>query len=103
MVVAGPSPTHVRESSLHVTNTTYSGLQEHRIIVYTATGQKAQPKVHLAPGWPQGQSHVAPGWVFLLDDDRPASPNLPHGQIPSAMLFQMPMLFEYRQVPPKLT
>jgi hypothetical protein len=24
-----------RESSLHVTNTTYSGLQEHRIIVYT--------------------------------------------------------------------
>jgi hypothetical protein len=34
-----------RESSLHVTNTTYSGLQEHRIIVYTATGQKAKPKV----------------------------------------------------------
>jgi hypothetical protein len=28
----------VRESSLHVTNTTCSGLQEHRIIVYTATG-----------------------------------------------------------------
>jgi hypothetical protein len=26
-----------RESSLQVTNTTYSGLQEHRIIVYTAT------------------------------------------------------------------
>jgi hypothetical protein len=37
----------LRESSLHVTNTTYSGLQEHRIIVYTATGQKAKPKVHL--------------------------------------------------------
>jgi hypothetical protein len=36
------------ESSLHVTNTTYSGLQEHRIIVYTATGQKAKPKVHLS-------------------------------------------------------
>jgi hypothetical protein len=30
-----------RESSLQVTKTTYSGLQEHRIIVYTATGQKA--------------------------------------------------------------
>jgi hypothetical protein len=28
--------------------TTYSGLQEHRIIVYTATGQKAKPKVHLS-------------------------------------------------------
>jgi hypothetical protein len=38
----------VRESSLHVTNTTYSGLQEHRTIVYTATGQKAKPKVHLS-------------------------------------------------------
>jgi hypothetical protein len=38
----------LRESSLHVTNTTYSGLQEHRIIVYTATGQKAKPKVHLS-------------------------------------------------------
>jgi hypothetical protein len=37
-----------RESSLHVTNTAYSGLQEHRIIVYTATGQKAKPKVHLS-------------------------------------------------------
>jgi hypothetical protein len=37
-----------RESSLHATNTTYSGLQEHRIIVYTATGQKAKPKVHLS-------------------------------------------------------
>jgi hypothetical protein len=37
-----------RESSLHVTNITYSGLQEHRIIVYTATGQKAKPKVHLS-------------------------------------------------------
>jgi hypothetical protein len=37
-----------RESSLHVTNTTYSGLQEHRTIVYTATGQKAKPKVHLS-------------------------------------------------------
>jgi hypothetical protein len=37
-----------RESSLHVTYTTYSGLQEHRIIVYTATGQKAKPKVHLS-------------------------------------------------------
>jgi hypothetical protein len=31
-----------RESSLQVTKTTYSGLQEHRIIVYTATGQKAR-------------------------------------------------------------
>jgi hypothetical protein len=39
---------HERESSLHVTNTTYSGLQEHRILVYTATGQKAKPKVHLS-------------------------------------------------------
>jgi hypothetical protein len=37
-----------RESSFQVTNTTYSGLQEHRIIVYTATGQKAKPKVHLS-------------------------------------------------------
>jgi hypothetical protein len=37
-----------RESSLQVTKTTYSGLQEHRIIVYTATGQKAKPKVHLS-------------------------------------------------------
>jgi hypothetical protein len=37
-----------RESSLHVTNTTYSGLQEHKIIVYTATGQKAKPKVDLS-------------------------------------------------------
>jgi hypothetical protein len=37
-----------RESSLQVTKTTYSGLQEHRIIVYTATGQKAQPKVHMS-------------------------------------------------------
>jgi hypothetical protein len=36
------------ESSLQVTKTTYSGLQEHRIIVYTATGQKAKPKVHLS-------------------------------------------------------
>jgi hypothetical protein len=27
---------------------TGSGLQEHRIIVYTATGQKAKPKVHLS-------------------------------------------------------
>jgi hypothetical protein len=31
-----------RESSLHVTNTTYSGLQEHRIIVYTATGYEME-------------------------------------------------------------
>jgi hypothetical protein len=38
----------LRESSLHVTKTTYSGLQEHRIIVYTATGQKAKPKGHLS-------------------------------------------------------
>jgi hypothetical protein len=38
----------VRESSLHVTNTAYSGLQEHRIIVHTATGQKAKPKLHLS-------------------------------------------------------
>jgi hypothetical protein len=36
------------ESSLHVTNTTFSGLQEHRIIVYTAAGQKAKPMVHLS-------------------------------------------------------
>jgi hypothetical protein len=41
------SPGH-RESSLHVTNTTYGGLQEHRIVVHTATGQKAKPKVHLS-------------------------------------------------------
>jgi hypothetical protein len=41
-------PEYLRESSFHVTNTTYSGLQEHRIIVYTATGQKAKPKVHLS-------------------------------------------------------
>jgi hypothetical protein len=52
--VAMPSPVDYialdceRESSLHVTNTTYSGLQEHRIIVYTATGQKAKLKVHLS-------------------------------------------------------
>jgi hypothetical protein len=38
---------YVREL-VTVTNTTYSGLQEHRIIVYTATGQKAKPKVHLS-------------------------------------------------------
>jgi hypothetical protein len=38
----------LRESSLQVTQTTYSGLQEHRIIVYTATQQKAKPKVHLS-------------------------------------------------------
>jgi hypothetical protein len=31
-----------RESSLQVTKTTYSGLQEHRIVEYTATGQKAR-------------------------------------------------------------
>jgi hypothetical protein len=37
-----------RESSLQVTKTTYSGLQEHRIIVYTATGQKAKPKVRMS-------------------------------------------------------
>jgi hypothetical protein len=37
----------VSESSLQVMKTTYSGLQEHRIIVYTATGQKAMPKVHM--------------------------------------------------------
>jgi hypothetical protein len=37
-----------RESSLQVTKATYSGLQEHRIIVNTATGQKAKPKVHLS-------------------------------------------------------
>jgi hypothetical protein len=30
----------LREISLHVTNTTYSGLQEHRIVVYTATFQR---------------------------------------------------------------
>jgi hypothetical protein len=27
---------------------TFCGLQEHRIIVYTATGQKAKPKVHMS-------------------------------------------------------
>jgi hypothetical protein len=45
-------PTHVlafnhedeRESSLQVTKTTCIGLQEHRIIKYTAAGQKAKPK-----------------------------------------------------------
>jgi hypothetical protein len=41
-------PSAERESSLHVTNTTYNGLQEHRIIVYTATGQKAKQLVHLS-------------------------------------------------------
>jgi hypothetical protein len=39
------------ESSLHVTNTIYSGLQEHRIIVYTATGQKAMPKISSRQPW----------------------------------------------------
>jgi hypothetical protein len=43
-----------RERSLQVTKTTYSGLQEHRSIVYTVTGQKAKPKVlpyivHMSP------------------------------------------------------
>jgi hypothetical protein len=51
----------LRESSLHVTNTTYSGLQEHRIIVSTATGQKAKPKVHLSmEGTVTGNSSKAP-------------------------------------------
>jgi hypothetical protein len=31
-------------SSLQVTKTTYSGLQEHRIMKYTATGHKAKAK-----------------------------------------------------------
>jgi hypothetical protein len=47
-----------RESSLYVTNTTYSGLQEHRIIVYTATVQKAKPKVHLTFISNVGLSHA---------------------------------------------
>jgi hypothetical protein len=34
----------LRESSLQAKKTTYSGLQEHRIIVYTATGQKTKAK-----------------------------------------------------------
>jgi hypothetical protein len=38
----------LRESSLQVTKTTYGGLKEHRIIVYTATGQKVKLKVHLS-------------------------------------------------------
>jgi hypothetical protein len=38
----------VRESSLKVTKTNFSGLQQHRTIVYTATGQKAKPKVHMS-------------------------------------------------------
>jgi hypothetical protein len=33
---------------LQATTTTFSGLQEHRIIVYTATGRKAKPKVHMS-------------------------------------------------------
>jgi hypothetical protein len=37
--------------------TTYSGLQEHRIIVYTATGQKAKPKVHV---WYACTVHTSP-------------------------------------------
>jgi hypothetical protein len=37
-----------RESSLQVAKTTYSGLQEHRIIVYTVTGQKAKLKVRMS-------------------------------------------------------
>jgi hypothetical protein len=41
------SLTTKRESSLQVTKPTYSGLQEHRIIVYTAAGQKAKPKVYI--------------------------------------------------------
>jgi hypothetical protein len=44
---AGQIRRHIeRESSLQVTKATYSGLQEHRIIVYTATGQKAKPKAY---------------------------------------------------------
>jgi hypothetical protein len=35
---------------LQVTKTTFSGLQDQRIIVYTATGQKAKPKVHMSTG-----------------------------------------------------
>jgi hypothetical protein len=37
-----------RASSLQVTKTTYSGLQEHRIIKNTATGQNAKPKVRMS-------------------------------------------------------
>jgi succinate-acetate transporter protein len=38
----------VGENSLQVTETTYSGLQEHRSIMYTATGQKAKPKERMS-------------------------------------------------------
>jgi hypothetical protein len=37
-----------RESSLQETKTTYSGLQEHGIIKYTATGQKTKPKERMS-------------------------------------------------------
>jgi hypothetical protein len=35
-------------SSLQVTKTTYSGLQEHRIMKYTATGHKAKAKEQMS-------------------------------------------------------
>jgi hypothetical protein len=38
---------HEREL-LRVTKTTYSGIQEHRIMKYTATGQKAKPKERMS-------------------------------------------------------
>jgi hypothetical protein len=38
----------VPERELVTCNEHHSDLQEHRIIVYTAAGQKAKPKVHLS-------------------------------------------------------
>jgi hypothetical protein len=38
----------VRERSLQVTKTIYSGLQEHRSIKYTATGQSTKPKERMS-------------------------------------------------------
>jgi hypothetical protein len=41
-------PTCVVESSLQVSKTTYSALQEHRSIQHTATGQKAKPQERMS-------------------------------------------------------
>jgi hypothetical protein len=46
--MAGNTSSVCMESMLQATKTTYSGLQEHRINQYTATGQKAKPKEHMS-------------------------------------------------------
>jgi hypothetical protein len=47
-IIAKEGIVYWRESSLQVTKTTDRGLQERRIIVYTAAGQKAKLKVHMS-------------------------------------------------------